>query len=245
MTTRTFRPPILRRPVDVTGSSTVTTEQAVQTLFTDGYGSGFDGWYAQIAGVTIPNVVSVASLSGADTIILSEQSPRFPPYDSSRGGWPATLYALDADGMALAIWPIISVTNRTLGGQIIARAVAIGPPSRLNAQGEITGFGTNYDLTNVPVTTNTRYRMLAEITERGQDATLVSDDQGMVQIRLDDETGNVETATIRTRYLADAAIGSSVTDDLKRVWVVTGTNTIGDRRYLEFQCSRTIGGMTN
>ena len=35
----------------------------------------------------------------------------------------------------------------------------------------------------------------------------------MVQIRLDDEIGNVETATIRTRYLADAAIGSGVTDD--------------------------------
>lgn len=241
MTTRTFRAPILRRPVDVTGSSTVTTIQAVQTLFTDGYGTGFDGWYAQIAGVTIPDVVSVASLSGADTIVLSEQRPRFPPFDSDRGGYPATLYALDAAGNALAIWPITAVTNRILFGQIIARNVAIGPPSRLNAQGEITGFGTNYDLTNVPVTTDTIYRLLAEITERGQLATLAVDG---LAIRLDTDAGDMEYATIRTRYLADAAIGNSVTDDLGRVWAVNGTATVGDRRFLEFQCSRTIGGMT-
>ena len=244
MTTRTFRAPILRRPVDVTGSSTVTTLQAVQTVFSDGYGTGFDGWYAQIAGVTIPDVVSVASLQSADTIVLSEQRPRFPPFDRDRGGYPTTLYALDVAGNSLAIWPITGVTNRALGGQIIARAVGIGPPSQLNAAGAITGFGTNYDITSVPVTTDTTYRLLAEIVERGQDATLVSDDQGMVQIRLDDEIGNVETATIRTRYLADAAIGSGVTDDLGRVWAVTGTNTIGDRKYLEFQCSRSVGGMT-
>ena len=177
MTTRTFRAPILRRPVDVTGSSTVTTLQAVQTVFTDGYGTGFNGWFAEIAGVMIPDVVSVASLQGADTIVLSEQRPRFPPFDRDRAGIPQpfTHWTLPAT-------PWRSGDYRSnqpgVGGEIIARAVGIGPPSQLNAAGAITGFGTNYDITSVPVTTDTTYRLLAEIVERGQDATLVSDDQG-------------------------------------------------------------------
>ena len=153
------------------------------------------------------------------------------------------LYAIDSDGIALTRWPITGVTSVVLGGQIIARRVAVAGATLRRSPGTIVAFGTNYDYTNVSVTTDSEFRLLAEITERGQDATLVSDDQGIVQIRLDDETANIETATIRTRYLAAAAIGSGVTDDLGRVWVVNGTNTIGDRKYLEFQCSRTVGGM--
>ena len=242
MTTQAFRAPILRRPVDVTGSSTVTTVEPVPTEFSDGYGSGFDGWYALDAnGMVLQNVFAPLNLVGASAIVVSEQRPRFPPYDADRGGYPTLLYAIVADGRSVAGWPITGVTSNILGGQIIGRIIAIGPPFMLENVGTIVAFGTNYDTTNVPVTTNTRNRLLAEITERGQLATLAV--EGLA-IRLDPIAGDMEYATIRTRYVADAAIGSAITDDLNRLWVVNGTATIGDRRYLEFQCSRTIGGMT-
>ena len=105
--------------------------------------------------------------------------------------------------------------------------------------GVITGFGTNYDITAVSVTTGGVFRLLAEIAERGQTATLALEG---VQVRLETDAGDMEYAAIRTRYLAEAGIGSTITDDLGRVWTVNGSNTIGDRKYLEFQCSRSIGG---
>ena len=107
--------------------------------------------------------------------------------------------------------------------------------------GEIVAFGTNYDITAVPVTTDSTFRVLAEIAERGQSAILEIDG---VEVRLDRDAGNLEYATIRVRYVSEFAIGTSVTDDLDRVWTVDSTNTIADRRYLEFQCSRSIGGVT-
>ena len=240
MTTRTFRPPILRRPVDVTASSTVTTQQPTPTQFSDGYGNGFDGWYAEdVNGNQLPAPAVPPDLIPAVEIVLSEQLPRFPPFDSQRGGWPTVLYGIDATGNAIAEWPITGVSSRRLGGQIIGRIVAVGPATMLATSGEIVAFGTNYDVTAVPVTTDTVFRLLAEIAERGQTATLALEG---VQVRLDTDAGDMEYAAIRTRYLAEAGIGSSVTDDLGRVWTVNGSSTIGDRKYLEFQCSRSIGG---
>ena len=240
MTTQTFRAPILRHPVDVTASSTVTTQQPTPTLFSDGYGGGFDGWSAQdVNGDTIAIPTAPQDLVFAVVIILSEQRPLFPPFDRDRGGWPTILYGVDSRGVAIAEWPITAVGNRRLGGQIIARAVSVAAATMLAQMGVITGFGTNYDYTAVPVTTDNTFRLLAEIAERGQTATLALEG---VQVRLETDAGDMEYAAIRTRYLAEAGIGSSVTDDLGRVWTVNGSNTIGDRKYLEFQCSRSIGG---
>ena len=241
MTTRTFRAPILRRPVDVTGSSTVTTQQPTPTPFDDGYGSGFDGWSARNADGVLPAPTAPTDLATVIAILLSEQFPVFPPFDSNRGGYPTILYGIDASGNAIAEWPITGVTSLVSFGQIIGRIVAVDPATMLADTGEIVAFGTNYDITAVPVTTDTTFRVLAEIAERGQTATLELDG---VEVRLNRDAGNVEYATIRTRYVAEFAIGTSVTDDLDRVWTVDSTNTIGDRRFLEFQCSRSIGGET-
>ena len=240
MTTQTFRAPILRRPVDVTGSSTVTTQQPTPTAFDDGYGSGFDGWFAEdmngdrLSAPTVPT-----DLLTAVTIVLSEQSPRFPPFDFDRGGYPEFLYAIRTDGRSVLTWPITGVTNRLLGGQIIARAVGVSAPTEIVGSGDIVAFGTNYDVTAVPITVDTVSRLLADIAERGQTATLEVDG---IQVRLDTDAGDMEYAAIRTRYLAAAAIGSTITDDLGRVWTVNGSSTLGNRQYLEFQCSRSIGG---
>ena len=240
MTTQAFRAPILRHPVDVTASSTVTTQEPTPTAFSDGYGTGFDGWYAlDVNGDTLPEPTAPADLVIAVTIVLSEQFPLFPPFDRDRGGWPTILYGVDANGIAIAEWPITGVTNRTLFGQIIARNVAVDAATMLATVGVIVAFGTNYDTTAVSVTTGGVFRLLAEIAERGQTATLALEG---VQVRLETDAGDMEYAAIRTRYLAEAGIGSSVTDDLGRVWTVNGSNTIGDRKYLEFQCSRSIGG---
>ena len=240
MTTQAFRAPILRHPVDVTASSTVTTQEPTPTAFSSGYGGGFDGWYAQdVNGDRLPEPTAPADLVTAVVIVLSEQRPLFPPFDRDRGGWPTILYGIDANGNAVASWPITGVTNRTLGGQVIARAVAVDAATMLATVGVITGFGTNYDTTAVSVTTGGVFRLLAEIAERGQTATLALEG---VQVRLETDAGDMEYAAIRTRYLAEAGIGSTITDDLGRVWTVNGSNTIGDRKYLEFQCSRSIGG---
>ena len=240
MTTRTFRAPILRHPVDVTASSTVTTQQPTPTPFDDGYGFGFDGWYAvDVNGDTLPTPALPPDLIPAVQIVLSEQFPRFPPFDRDRGGYPTLLYAIRTDGVAVLTWPITGVTNSLLGGQIIARIVAVSTPTEIVGSGQIVAFGTNYDTTAVPITSDNVFRLLAEIAERGQTATLELDG---VQVRLDTDAGDMEYAAIRTRYLADAGIGSTITDDLGRVWTVNNSNTIGDRKYLEFQCSRSIGG---
>ena len=249
MTTRTFRAPILRRPVDVTGSSTVTTQQPTPTPFDDGYGPGFDGWGAVDAnGVTLPAPTAPIDLATAVRISLSEQFPAFPPFDSDRGGYPTILYGIDADGNAIAEWPIAlddngdpRVVRVIFGGQVIGRNVFVDTATMLATSGVIVAFGTNYDVTAVPVTTDSTFRVLAEIAERGQSAILELDG---VEVRLNRDAGNLEYATIRTRYVSEIAIGTSVTDDLDRVWTVDSTNTIGDRRFLEFQCSRSIGGET-
>ena len=53
-------------------------------------------------------------------------------------------------------------------------------------------------------------------------------------------TGSQEEGTAVVRYAADLAVGTMLTDDLDREWVIDGSRTIGDRRYLEFSLYRSI-----
>ena len=48
-------------------------------------------------------------------------------------------------------------------------------------------------------------------------------------------------ATLLMRYDETIAVGVQVTDDLGRIWNVTGSRAISDRRFLEFDLTRIVG----
>ena len=73
------------------------------------------------------------------------------------------------------------------------------------------------------------------ITERGSGLAIV---ETAVEGTLTSESQ--ETATVLVRYDPGRAIGTSVVDDLGRVWAVSSTRTLIDRRYLEYSLSRTV-----
>ena len=88
------------------------------------------------------------------------------------------------------------------------------------------------------VTTTTDLPVWGELTERGSVL-------GVISITSEDDpvtTGAQEEAGAVVRYDDRLAIGMLLTDDLARVWGIRGSRTLGDRRYLEFDLSRTVDG---
>ena len=90
------------------------------------------------------------------------------------------------------------------------------------------------------VTTTIDRRTWGELTERGSaigviDVTTVEAGQTL--------TGSQEEATAAVRYDPALAIGTALTDDLAREWLIRGSRTLKDRRYLEFDLTRQVLGI--
>ena len=56
----------------------------------------------------------------------------------------------------------------------------------------------------------------------------------------DAEEGAQEDIEFFLRYRPELSIGTEVTDDLGRVWQISSTRTLEDRRYLLFEGYRTL-----
>ena len=86
------------------------------------------------------------------------------------------------------------------------------------------------------VTTTTDRRVWVAQTERGANIGILS-----IGVSQDQElTVNQETAEFVTRYEADLALGTSITDDLGRVWEIYSSRTSDDRRFLFFEGRRNV-----
>ena len=85
------------------------------------------------------------------------------------------------------------------------------------------------------VTTVTARPVWGELLERGSALGVLD-----ISTAAPTTTGSQEEGTAIIRYAADLAVGTMLTDDLGREWVIDGSRTIGDRRYLEFSLYRSI-----
>lgn len=85
------------------------------------------------------------------------------------------------------------------------------------------------------ITMTTDRRAWGELTERGSSLGVIDLTTGGQSV-----TGSQEEASAVIRYSPDLAIGTSLTDDLERVWTISGSRTLRDRRYLEFDLTRTV-----
>ena len=88
------------------------------------------------------------------------------------------------------------------------------------------------------ITTTTNLPVWGELTERGSAL-------GVISITSQEDpvtTGSQEEASAVVRYEERLAIGMLLTDDFGRTWGIRGSRTLGDRRYLEFDLSRTVEG---
>ena len=91
------------------------------------------------------------------------------------------------------------------------------------------------------ITTVTNFPAWGELTERGSalgviDVTTAEGGQTT--------TGSQEEATAVVRYDPRFAIGTMLTDDLGREWLIQGSRTLQDRRYLEFDLTRQVAGVS-
>ena len=65
---------------------------------------------------------------------------------------------------------------------------------------------------------------------------------GIVQLSVDGPvtSESQENAVAIVRYAPNLAIGTSLTDDLGRVWTIAGSRTLQERRFLEYDLTRTV-----
>lgn len=78
-------------------------------------------------------------------------------------------------------------------------------------------------------------KVWAEIRETGSQASLTSVsgvDVGVVETE--------QTATIRTRFNREYSLAEIIIDDLQRRWTVIGSAATDDRRFVDFDCTRTV-----
>ena len=75
----------------------------------------------------------------------------------------------------------------------------------------------------------------ARITERGADTGFLT-----IGEETTDTDASQESAEFVVRYKDVLANGTSLTDDLGRVWTINSTRTLQDRRYLEYTGSRLV-----
>ena len=120
------------------------------------------------------------------------------------------------------------------GGQLVGDDFVIGCDSYIELRLERR-------LADQSQTTTTNRPAWGELTERGSalgviDITAVEGGQAV--------TGSQEEAGAVVRYDPDLAIGTSLTDDLDREWLIRGSRTLQDRRYLEFDLVRNVQGVS-
>ena len=91
-----------------------------------------------------------------------------------------------------------------------------------------------------PVTTTIDKRVWGELLERGSalgviDVTTAQGNQVL--------TGSQEEGSATVRYDPGLGIGTMLVDDLARTWLIRGSRTLRDRRYLEFDLTRQVAGV--
>lgn len=95
-------------------------------------------------------------------------------------------------------------------------------------------IGWGYVVSEISEVSNVE-RVWAEIVDGGTNVGLLSLGGTAAQV-----AGTEESATIIVRYAPQRLSGAQVVDDLGRIWSVTSTRILEDRRFIEYQLSRTV-----
>ena len=226
----------------------------------------FFGGYAQdraeSAGIdkaawgTIPAVASnqAAAILGVTAIIYGtsvggDVTETHPPTPAALNSMDKTeMYVLRDNGRIGLTFDIVSADWRP-------RVNGIGQGIRVNVEnGRLTGadfdvsdapLGFDFDLTQYSVEGEIKKRVWCRIIEETGTAGLVRLNLGVDPLAGQGqpaegafEEGSQQQVTILTPYDESIATGDEILDDLGRVWTVTTSRTLNERRYLEFGCFR-------
>ena len=256
--------PRLNRIFTVSGSSTETVEGHIRWGANARANDAFfiqsiaGGWYADMLanrGAALQDSVTLASgLVTFNPYLVAIQNPTVSPDGSNQIGVPALNESLanladrahwmrvttpDAGESYVEFNAILitvfvdspAITILEVGpGQLVGDDFELGPDT-------YTQFLFERHTAEETVETVSDMPAWGELTERGSSVAVLD-------ITTSDPTtsGSQEEAIAVVRYAPNLAIGTTLTDDLGRVWTVDGSRTLGDRRYLEYSLTRQVIG---
>ena len=247
------------RVCTIRGSSSASIALPDPYAFDDGYSSlGIDVVDDGLAWATDPIASSsLASVLAASTAIFysdtrtADVTQTQPPDATTLNSMEdVKLYVLRSNGYIGLSFDVGLAANNPL-----RRGLARG--FRVNvSNGRLVGgadfdvtdapLGFDFDLTQYAETGEVEKRVWCRIIEQGGTAGLVrlnaaqsSPDPGSDASEGGFEEGAQEEVTVLTPYDEDIANGDEIVDDLGRVWTVSSSRTLNERRYIEYSAFRT------
>ena len=133
--------------------------------------------------------------------------------------------------------PMITVVEVGQGRDGFAAPVLVGDDFALGPD-QYVQFSFERHTALQAVETTFGRRVWGRLVERGSALGVLDITTSAPTVGASEETGSAIV-----RYSPDIAIGTALTDDLGRVWVIEGSRTINDRRHLEFSLARTVAAL--